>query len=177
MALESFPELKTEQLLLKQFLPDDIKHVFTGLSHPAVIKYYGVNYKTLTETEIQMNWFKSLEDEKTGIWWAIHSSDGKHFYGAVGLNNLSILHRKAEIGFWLLPMYWGKGIMQEAISLVCKYGFEQIKLHRIEAFVETENKNCKNLISKLNFKLEGTMHECEVKNGDYISLDIYAKFY
>ena len=31
-------------------------------------------------------------------------------------------------------------------------------------------------LAKLNFKLEGTMQDCEVKNGEFISLDIYSIF-
>jgi len=30
-------------------------------------------------------------------------------------------------------------------------------------------------MEKLNFEYEGTMKECEIKNGRFISLDIYAK--
>lgn len=30
-------------------------------------------------------------------------------------------------------------------------------------------------MSKLDFQLEGTMIDCEIKNGQFISLDIYAK--
>lgn len=67
-----------------------------------------------------------------------------------------------------------KKIKKEAMPLICNYGFNNLGLHRIEGIVETENKNCKNAIAKLNFKHEGTMKECEVKNGKFISLDIYA---
>jgi len=41
--------------------------------------------------------------------------------------------------------------------------------------VETENINCKKAMAKLDFNHEGTMEDCELKNGKYISLDIYAK--
>lgn len=65
--------------------------------------------------------------------------------------------------------------MKEAIPLICNYGFDNLELHRIEGFVESENKNCKNAIAKLGFQNEGTMKECEIKNSKFISLDIYAK--
>lgn len=61
------------------------------------------------------------------------------------------------------------------MPLICGYGFEGMGLHRIEAFVETENLNCKKAIEKLGFQQEGTLRECEVKNGRFISLDIYAR--
>ena len=170
-----FPTLKTERLLLRQFVASDIENVFKGLSHPDIIKYYGVSYQTVEATKEQMDFFTDLEKEGTGIWWAICSLDNQKFYGAGGLNNLNKEHKKAEIGFWLLTDFWGQGIMNEAMPLLCDYGFYKLGLHRIEGIVETENINCKKAMAKLNFDLEGTMRDCEIKNGKFISLDIYAK--
>ena len=172
----NFPILKTDRLLLRQFIDSDLENVFKGLSHPDIIKYYGVSYKTLEDTKLQMNFFSDLYKNETGIWWAVCSPNNDVFYGAGGLNNLSKEHRKAEIGFWLLTEHWGKGIMTEAIPLILQYGFNKLNLHRIEGLVETENVICKKALKKLNFEYEGTMKDCEIKNDQFISLDIYAKF-
>ena len=169
-----FPIIKSEKLLLRQFIASDLEDVFKGLSHPDIIKYYGVSYLSLEATKEQMIFFSDLEKNKTGIWWAVCSLDNKIFYGAAGINNLSKEHKKAEIGFWLISDFRGKGIMKEAVPLICKYSFQKLGLHRIEGFVESENKNCKSLMSKLDFQQEGTMKDCEFKNGKFLSLDIYA---
>ena len=50
-------------------------------------------------------------------------------------------------------------------------------LHRIEGLVETDNINCKRAMAKMDFVHEGTMRECEIKNGKWISLDIYARIH
>lgn len=172
--MNDFPEILTERLLLRQFTENDLENVFKGLSHPDITKYYGISYNTMEETKEQLRFFADLEKNGTGIWWAICSLDNKTFYGAGGLNSLSKEHKKAEIGLWLLPEYWKQGIMSETIPVICKYGFQKLGLHRIEGFVETENVNCKKAIERLNFKHEGTMIDSEIKNGKFISLDIYA---
>lgn len=171
-----FPAIKTSRCTLRKIVPGDITHIYEGLSHPEVIRYYGVSFDTLESTKEQMEWFDRLENEETGIWWAICSSDNTTFYGAAGLNNVSHNHRKAEIGFWLLPAYWGLGIMPEVVPEILNYGFKTLNLHRIEGIVENDNANSKRLMEKLGFQHEGTMKECEVKNGHFISLDIYALF-
>ncbi len=176
MPLTPFPTIKTERLLLRQFVDSDLQNVFKGLSEPDIIKYYGVSYDSLEETKLQMKFFADLEKDETGVWWAVCSSNNNIFYGAGGLNSLSKVHKKAEIGFWLLKDFWGKGIMFETLPIICNYGFDSLGLHRIEGLVETENANCKKAMHKLNFKHEGTMKDCEIKNGKYISLDIYAMF-
>jgi ribosomal-protein-alanine N-acetyltransferase len=171
---KNFPVFKTGRLLMRQFKDSDLENVFLGLSHPDVIKYYGVHFKTLDETKKQMNWFAELEKEETGIWWAICSSDDLIFFGAIGIYFLNKNLRKAEIGFWLMPAYWGQGIILESALLVLKYGFKNMNLNRIEAEVETENKLSKRVMEKLLFVYEGTKKDCEIKNGKYISLDHYA---
>ncbi len=170
-----FPEIKTERLLLRQISEDDIEYIYKGLSDPEVIRYYEVSFKTREETREQMKWFADLEKNGTGNWWAVCSADNL-FYGAGGLNGLSREHKKAEIGFWLLPDFWGKGIMKEGMDLILNYGFHTLDLHRIEGFVESRNSNCIKVMRKLGFELEGTMRDCEIKNGEFISLEIYAKF-
>ena len=162
------PIIKTKRLLLRKFIASDLENVYKGLSDPEIIKYYGVSYKTLEDTEAQMQFFVDLEKEGTGIWWAVCSLDNKTFYGAGGLNSLNKVHKKAEIGFWLLTEFWGQGIMTEVMPIICNYGFDNLELHRIEGLVETDNLNCKNVMKKLDFKLEGTMKDCEVKNGKFM---------
>lgn len=167
--------IKTDKLLLRQFVESDLENVFKGLSHPDIIKHYGISFDSLESTKEQMAWFADLEKNETGMWFAVCSLDNKTFYGAGGLNDLSKEHKKAEIGFWLLTDFWGQGIMKEAMPLICNYGFDKLELHRIEGFVESDNTNCKNAMAKLDFQYEGTMKDCEVKNEKFISLDIYSK--
>lgn len=172
--ISEFPIIKTERLLLRQFEENDLQNVFKGLSNPDVIKYYGISFDSLEATKEQMDWFAQLEKSETGIWWAVCSLDNKTFYGAGGLNNLNKEYKKAEIGFWLLTDFWGQGIMTEAMPIIYNYGFNNLGIHRIEGFVDSDNINCKKAMAKLDFQYEGTMRDCEMKNGKFISLDIYA---
>ncbi|MGY5850921.1 GNAT family N-acetyltransferase [Salegentibacter sp. F14] len=158
-------------MMLRGIAESDIVNIYKGLSDPHVIKHYGVSFDSLEATKTQMTWFAAPSQ----FWWAICSPDNKIFFGAGGLNNFSKAHHKAEIGLWLLPDFWGQGLMRDAMPLICDYGFKQLELHRIEGFVETDNFNCKKAMSKLDFTHEGTMRECEIKDEKFISVDIYAK--
>ena len=99
----NFPELKSERLTLDQITLKDQKHIYSGLSNPEVIRYYGVNYSSFEETEEQMNWYSNLEKSNAGIWWAIRLKNTNEFVGAIGINDHHPEYKKAEIGFWLLP--------------------------------------------------------------------------
>lgn len=163
--------LKTDRLLLRKIIDSDLNNIYKGLSDPMVIQHYGISFNSLEATKEQMTWFA----DKQQTWWAICSLDNKTFYGAAGLNDIDHIKLKAEIGLWLLPIYWGKGIMKEALPLITHYGLEKLNLQRIEGFVETDNAKCKSAMEKLDFVLEETRKDDEIKNGKAISVDVYVK--
>jgi ribosomal-protein-alanine N-acetyltransferase len=166
--------IKTTNLLLRPINASDIHPVLQGLSHPEVIQYYGVSFFSLEEVKVQIDWYARIEKEQTGRWWAIVDPADEHFYGAIGIHDIHPQHRKAEIGFWLLPEYRGKGYIPEAAIRIIKHSFEYLRLHRMYAYVESENHNSKKVLTKLGFVYEGTMRECEIKDGKWIDLEIYA---
>jgi len=166
--------LKSNKLCLSVFNEGDLQNIYEGLSNADVIKYYGVSYNTLESAKAQLHWFTNLQEQGEGIWWAVYSAKDNTFYGAIGLNNFSKQHLKVEIGFWLLPEFWGKGIVSEAIKLVSNYAFNSLNVNRIEAFVESENENSSKVLVKTGFNYEGTMVKCEIKKSKFIDIAIYA---
>ncbi len=171
---QPFPVLTTERLLLREIVPGDIDVVFKGLSHPEVIKHFGISFLTLSATQEQMDWYANMIKNDTGRCWAISSPDNQIFYGVCTLNFWKKEHRKAETGYWIFPEYWGKGIVPEAMRSVFQYGFSEMNLHRISAEVEDDNRASISVLKKMGFVYEGTLRECEIKNGRFVNLDLYA---
>lgn len=170
-----FPVLHTARLLLRQILPEDIHPIHKGLSQPDVIKHFGVSFLTLHATQEQMDWYANMIKNDTGRCWAISSLDNQIFYGVCTLNFWKKEHRKAETGYWIFPEYWGQGIVPEAMAKVFEYGFTEMNLHRIAAEVEEDNTASIAVLKKLGFTYEGTMKGCEMKEGRFINLDVYAR--
>lgn len=164
--------IKLNTLTLRTFKSDDLAFVFSGLSHPDVIRHYGISYTTESACEAQMSWYQSIDEQGTGCWLAIESAGSK--LGALGLNNICQENKNAELGYWLLPQHWGKGIMQEALHGLLTYAFNELKIHRISAEVEIENLKSQQLLQAFNFTLEGIRRECEIKEDKYISLMNYS---
>lgn len=166
--------MKTEKYFLKEIESSDIHNIHKGLSDPEITKYYDVHFETLEATKEQMDWYSKLKSDGTGIWWGIYGIADEEFKGAGGFNNLEKQHKKAEIGMWLLKEHWGKGILKEIMPKLFEAGFAGLGLNRIEGFVVNENTKCKSALEKINFTYEGTMRECEIKNGEKINVDVYA---
>ena len=96
----SIPALHTPRLLLRPIVDSDLPKVFEGLSHPDVIRYYGVSFSTLEATKEQMTWFSDQEQKGTGRWWAVCEAESGAFLGTGGFTEWQSDHAKAEIGFW-----------------------------------------------------------------------------
>lgn len=166
--------LHTTRLVLRPFRDDDLPFVFRGLSEPEMTRYYGVRYETLEATKVQMDWYRQLEEQGTGRWWAICLKDTGVFAGAVGFNNVSPDKHKGEAGYWLFPEHQGKGYMSEALAEALRFAFLHMVHHRISAEVETENTASSNLLHRLGFTLEGTLRDFERKDKEFISLEIWS---
>ncbi|MTI29959.1 GNAT family N-acetyltransferase, partial [Xanthovirga aplysinae] len=160
--------------ILKEIISSDIENIHRGLSNPNITKYYDVHFPTLEATKEQMEWYEDLKNSGTGVWWSIYDKEENQFCGAGGFNGLDKKHKKAEIGFWLLQEFWGKGIMKAVMPKLFEIGFTELNLNRIEGYVVSQNIKCKNALEKINFSYEGTMRESEIKNGEKISVDFYS---
>jgi ribosomal-protein-alanine N-acetyltransferase len=169
-----FPELTTERLLLQPLQADDQQFIFEGLSHPAIIPFYGVRYDSFEATKKQMDWYAKAYAEGTGGPWKITDKASGEKIGVVAFYFYKPEHKKAEVGFWLFPQYWNKGFVSEALQCVIDYCRNEKGIHRLEAFVEEGNPASSRVLEKAGFQREGKMRDCEIKDGRYISLLVYA---
>ena len=57
------------------------------------------------------------------------------------------------MGYDLKPTFQGKGIMSEALNSIVEYGFNELKLERIEAFTNKQNEHSVKLLERNGFKV------------------------
>lgn len=169
-----FPELITERFILQRIFPEDQQFIFEGLSHPDIIPFYGVRYDSFEATKKQMEWYEKAYNEGSGGPWKIIDKVTGEKIGVIAYYYHKPEHRKAEVGFWIFPEYWNKGITTEVLQRVIEFCQEEKNIHRLEAFVEEGNIASSRVLEKLGFVYEGNMKDCEIKEGRFVSLLIYA---
>ena len=172
--MSAFPILQTNRLILRQHRDSDLQFLFEGLSNPVVTKYYDVSFSTLEETREQLEWADNLIAEKSGWMWVITKSQSDQPMGTAVIYDLDHVHRKAEIGFWTLPQFWGTGVTREAVEAIQDYCFDILKLNRIEAYVSPENKKSRAFLTKLKYTFEGLLRDYELKNESFVSFDLFS---
>jgi len=80
----------------------------------------------------------------------------------------------ALLGLWLDEEHVGNGYAQEAFFLMCRYGFEELGLHRIEALALPENEPVKGALRKAGIRNEGIAYKLREVNGEWRDHERYA---
>lgn len=61
----------------------------------------------------------------------------------------------AYLGYWLGTGFTGKGLMAEAVDLIVRHAFRDLKLHRVEANIQPENAPSIAVVRRNGFTKEG----------------------
>lgn len=153
-----FPVLETPRLKLIEIKEEHVDKIFQIFSNEDVIKYYGMEPLQQKEQASNMiNSFSKNFQEKRSMRWGIFLKESAELVGTLGLNNISIGQKRTEIGYELLPEYWRRGIVSEAVEQIIHYCFEELNLFRIAAVTFTENESSYKLLLKLGFEQEGLL--------------------
>jgi ribosomal-protein-alanine N-acetyltransferase len=76
--------------------------------------------------------------------------------GGIGLTQVKRgVAQTATLGYWVGEPYQRRGYITEAVKLIVRFGFQQLKLHRIEAACLPENAASRRVLEKASFVREG----------------------
>ena len=148
---KEFPTLETERLILKEISMNDIDFLFEIRNNDANNKFIGRKKSSLEEVKQFVNDRISDFKEKKGIFWIIYDKETKQDVGSICYWNFNFENNSVEMGYELAPEFQGKGFMQEALSKIIDFGFNELNLQTIEAFTDENNKPSINALLKFNF--------------------------
>lgn len=94
--------------------------------------------------------------------------------GIISLMDVDPEHLTAELGYWLGERYWGQGIATEAVSLVLRFAFDMLGLHRVEANAFTENCASCRVLEKNGFQREGIRRKARYRFGTWHDEVLYG---
>ena len=156
--------IETERIALRRFVIEDYQEVFAYNSNPEVQKYTGDELVASPERAKELIQSISLRDYELygyGRWAVVHKADNNRVIGFAGLKYLPEID-ETDIGFRLLPEYWGQGIASEASIEIIKYGFEVLKLDNIIGIAMPENEGSWRILEKIGmsfYKMDGYLDE------------------
>jgi ribosomal-protein-alanine N-acetyltransferase len=168
-----FPVMETERLILRALRNDDVDALRDIYGDPDVILYMADQDKPIVDSdELQwiIDWSRRMYANNSGVRWAIERKGKSGLIGTCGFHLHDRHNRHAELGYDLAQAYWQQGIMSEALRPVLRYGFERLKLHRIEANVTEGNEASVRTLLKAGFRPEGAWRERAYLRGQFYDL-------
>jgi Acetyltransferases, including N-acetylases of ribosomal proteins len=169
------PQLKTERLILRKITPQDDRDIFEYASDDQVSRYLTWDtHKTLEDTRwfIQFTLGRYQQDE-AGDWGIVWRESGK-LIGTAGFVWYDMNNRRAEMGYVLSRLFWGQGIMAEAVRRILQFAFEEMGLNRIECCHFLPNEKSGRVMQKAGMTFEGVARERVFAKGKYWDVKQYA---
>lgn len=149
--------LSTERLNIKSISKDDIKDIFELQSLPETAKYntFAIPQSIrVTEATVQ-NWIRENDrDNRKKYTFKVELLDQNQFIGLIGINLGKEHYKNAEVWFQYDFKFWNKGYATESLRKILDFGFENLKLHRIEAGCAIENMGSISVLEKVGMVRE-----------------------
>nr|WP_294938859.1 GNAT family N-acetyltransferase [uncultured Flavobacterium sp.] len=159
--------IETERLLLRELLLSDTEAMFAMDSNPNVHKYlWNKPVETIDESrELIEHVRKQYTDNNIGR-FAVILKETNEFIGWAGLkfNDKELNNRINfyDIGYRLDEQFWGKGYASEASYAWLEYGFNTMKIPKMDAAAQSENVASNRILQKIGLRLTEEYLEDEV---------------
>lgn len=150
--------LTTNRLNIRELTFADIDHVHKLHSLPETDEFNTLGIpENIQTTENILNEWLLLQKQKprSSYIFCIDKNDNNEFIGLIAINLGKVNYKSAEVWFKIHKDHWRQGYTTEALTRILKYGFIDLKLHRIEAGCAVENIASGKTLEKVGFKREG----------------------
>lgn len=149
--------VETERLILRELVPSDAEGMFELDSDPEVQRFLGNHVKThIDEAMADIEFVrKQYVENGIGRWAMIEKSTGE-FMGWTGLKLFTMEVNGHinyyDVGYRLIPRYWGKGYATESAIASVTYGFDVLKASEIIGTVDPKNGASKRVLEKAGLR-------------------------
>jgi [ribosomal protein S5]-alanine N-acetyltransferase len=142
--------LVTKRLILRDLKYSDVEDFYHYAKKPNIGPSAG--WKPHQSIDESMRIIRMMISENEV--WAITLKEVDQVIGTIGLhvrNFDNAISNQKEVGYVLDDIYWGKGLMVEAVEAVLNYAFLELELDKVLCGHSTSNLQSKRVIEKTNF--------------------------
>lgn len=170
-----FPRLETEHIVLREMSPQDVNALLMHFGNTEVVQFIGMQpIKTIEQANEWLRWMGGFFAAQDGLRWGLELQETGEFIGSAGLHHWNREAHYAEIGCDIAHPFWGNGYGQEVMRRLIEFGWENMKLNRIEADVVKGNMRSMHVLEKLGFKKEGVLRQRLLKGGKYYDVYLFG---
>lgn len=168
--------IETERLILRRFEYADADAMLKNWAADENIQsmYAEPTYSTMEAVNGLLDKYISAYKNADCYRWAITDKASGECIGQIAYFLVDSKNNFAEIEYCIGADFQRKGFATEATMAVIAYGFEQIKLHKVQISVKSVNLPSKRVIEKCGFTYEGTLRDYFFEHGKYVDRLYYS---
>ncbi|HIT15299.1 MAG TPA: GNAT family N-acetyltransferase [Candidatus Avimuribaculum pullicola] len=153
----------------------DLDYFHAVHSDAESVRYYGMEPSaSIVESEQLLRAYVASMSEGKSLHKVICRADTSEYCGEIGLFNMNERHHRANSYCILLPKYRKQGISRAISKVFYDYIFSTTEINRIQAFVDSRNRNAKTSLEGIGYNYEGRLAQYEYEGGEYIDIDVYS---
>jgi [ribosomal protein S5]-alanine N-acetyltransferase len=167
----------TARFDLRQLTPGDGEALFRLWDDPDVVEFMDIEQPAdVAAVQRIIAWSMGARAAGNGYRWGIFDRATAAMVGTCGLHLLEGERgARGEIGYDVGRRYWGQRVMDEVVPATLAFGFGDLGLRRIEAFVTSGNAPSCRLLERHGFALEGTLRDYAYWKGQFWDQLMYAR--
>ena len=104
----------------------------------------------------------------------IMDKNDESFIGICGFNNINAEIRLANLGYWIRTGRKGQGIASTVVPMLAKFGFNNLKLHRLEIVVAEDNLPSQRVAEKAGALREGLLRNRLTVHGKILDAFMFS---
>ncbi len=169
------PTLETDRLMLRKISMDDAADMFEYASDPEIARYVTWDaQKSIEDSKAFISWvLEQYANGQVAPWGVVLKENGK-LIGTCDFVYWNTNHARAEVGYAMSRQYWGQGLTPEAVRAILAFGFDKMRLNRIEARCNVPNTASARVMEKVGMQFEGILRQQMFTKGNYDDLKMYS---
>lgn len=164
-------EFSSERLYFREFEPSDYDRYASIFSNDLVMRYAYMD-KIADESEMKANFNQVVKNsantgKRDSYEFAVFLASNDKFIGwaCILVNYHFSRVNFGEIGYFLLPDYWGEGYATEIARTLADICFTRLHMHKVAASCNVNNPRSENVMKKIGMLKEGELRKERYKDG------------
>lgn len=155
------PTLKNDRITIRPLKRSDVEALRDNVNDRQIAKFMpSIPYPyTLDHARKFINLAHCHARTNKAYHFGITESGTDEIIGVIGLKNVNLHSMNAELEYWVGQNYRRKGIASDALSLILKFTFGNLKLNRLYAVVLDKNIASVRLLKKQGLLREGVFRK------------------
>jgi ribosomal-protein-alanine N-acetyltransferase len=175
LASRDQPRLEVDgDYFLRPWSLADVDVVVAAYSDPEIQKWIPYSFDKVEAQQVIGRWIDTWSNE-TGACWAIARQSDDVAFGRFAFQTIDFISGSAEIAYWVLPVFRGRGLAPLATSVMCEWAFHELGLHRVNLVHSVQNPASCRVADKAGFELEGTMHRESIYLDGWHDTHLHAR--